>query len=529
MIKRTCLRLILVICLLVGFLPSLVFADNTYSRYYGSDRIATALTVCDAGWSAGSWAVILAPADQANLVDALAVSSLAGQKDIPILLTYKDSLDQRVINKIANIHATTVYVIGAISDPVYEQVANMSGVTTVRIKGKDRWETAKKINDYLLTPAGTIVVGYDSMADALSASSYAAAHRYALVLADSQGRIPAGQNLYGSSTIIVGNTDKVRDISGAVRISGTDSFARNEKLIEKLSFSYDKIYIANGFDSHLVDALVISPLAGRNKSPVLLAGNNNIQASGIVNTMLKSTSEVIALGGTSVVSDSLRNQIKFTAPDLRVESVTPTSLNCINIRFSDKIDPVSAADPKNYYINGKDLTTGKFAGSQPVVSDDNQTVSIILNPPAGAGESLNIEINGNTIYDKSRNRTALYYKGSTQYSDYTYPVVNSVSLTGDNQLTVILSEPVKIPALSDCKKWVLDYSDLENWKLDSVTASNNVFGYGFALQLNFNASIRNGLGLGDHKLTVKAGSSEGQLSDAAGLIVYDQDLTFKIN
>jgi len=519
--------LVLVISLLLGLLPNHILADTTYGRIYGADRIETALKVCDDGWTSAH-TVILAPSDQANLVDALAAAPLAGQKNAPILLTPKNKLDQRVYNKIVNLGATNVYIVGAISDDIYEQF-KITNILTYQLKGKDRLETAKKINAQLLNPAGSIVVGYTSLADALSASSYAAAYRYAIILADSKGKIPAGQTLYGASTIIVGNTNQVADITGALRISGNNQYERNARLLEKLPYKYDRIYVANGYDNHLVDSLVISPLAARFNAPILLTNNSAIEGAGIVNASIQSTSQVIALGGPSVVADTVRNKISYVAPDLRVESITPINLNSLRIRFTEKVDKTSAEDRKNYIFNGSDLSTGKYAGSTPILQEDEQTVLIMFYGKADDGESIQVGVKANSVYNKSRNQTALYYTNTVAMNDNAIPTVKSVKVTGDRQLTVEFSETVRIPVLENCEKWILDFGDLKARGLTSVDSPYGLYGYDYIVHLNFDNSIKDGLGKGIHKLKVKSGDSGGQLSDASLNTVREVEFEFRID
>jgi putative cell wall-binding protein len=72
--------------------PLNAFADTgvTTARLFGSDRVGTAIAVADAGWTTAD-TVILAPSDDADLVDALLAAPLAG-KTSPILLTDPNTL-----------------------------------------------------------------------------------------------------------------------------------------------------------------------------------------------------------------------------------------------------------------------------------------------------------------------------------------------------------------------------------------------------------------------------------------------------
>lgn len=512
--------IIITVILLLTNIPCL-YADTAPSRIYGADRIETALKVCDQGWADGAVNIILAPADQANLVDALAASSLAGQKNAPILLTYKNKLDIRVKTKISTLRASMVYIVGAISDEISEEIDKMNDVTVVRLKGANRLETTKKINDLLTNPAGTFIVGYNSLADALTVSSYAAANRYAIILADSKGNIPTGQKVLGSSAVIVGNSDQVRDITGAYRISGINIFQRNKNMIERFPYQYDKVYIANGYDNHLVDALIIASLAAKYNAPVLLTNNSNIEAGGIVNASLKSTSEIIALGGASVVTDAVRDTLRYVAPDMRVENVKSLNLNSIEIRFSEKVDQVTATDVRNYKINGYDLTQGTYAASLPLLQEDMQSLMLLLYKPAEQGERLNIEINN--VKNMQKSKTILAYRNDISLVDNTRPKIDSVKVRSEQELAVKFSELVKMPDLKKCEEWQLDYVRLKDRKLESVKGLNEHNCYSDTVILKFEGSIRNALGYGTHRLVVTQGSAGGQLSDAAGFTFVEEN------
>lgn len=519
--KRWCC-LLLVILLLLLSLPANLYAGLGHQRLYGSDRAATALAVCDEGWQDGVKTVILAPSNQSNIIDALAVSSLAGQLDVPILITDKNTLDQRVKTKLLTMQVGLVYVVGAISDNIAEELRKMQNVNVVAVKGKDRYETNKKINGLLINPAGSVIVGYNSLADALSISSYAAANRYAIILADPQGNVPAAQKIYGSTPIIIGNTTEVKPQSAELRITGADAFARNAKIVETLNYSFSKVYIANGYDNHLVDALVVSPLAGRYKAPILLSNNASLASAGRVNASVNSDTIVTALGGPTVIYDSISNLIQYASPDLRVDSVTALSLNLLRIKFSEPLEKASAENRANYIIGEGDLTIGPFAGSIPMLQEDKQTVLIQLYAPAQQGRSIEIQIKKGKIYSEYKERTAIDYTNTVTLSDSTNPKIEQITTSPElNLITVTFSEPVRTPAKSDCEKWTVDFQTFRDLKLSEVEPVNETSGFAIKFKLHFENTR---IGQGYHKFLIRTGSVGGQLSDAASNTFIEQEL-----
>ncbi|MEL1133806.1 cell wall-binding repeat-containing protein [Desulfitobacterium sp. THU1] len=289
--------------MVLSMAPASIFAANADTdRLAGTDRIGTALAIADEGWDSAN-TVILAPADQANLVDSLAAAPLAGQENAPVLLTFKGKLDAGVKTRIADLKAGKVYVIGAISDAVAAEVDAIDGVSVEKLAGADRWATADKINTKLSKPAGTFVVGYNAIPDALSVASYAAAEDYAIVLANADGTVPASK-LVGDKTYLVGGSGVVKDYSGATRLGGADRYATNKSVVEGLSYNFDKVYVANGLS--MVDALAASSLAAQNDAAILLTNGTSVPAGAGIKDKL---GMVVALGGTGVVSDSVINSL----------------------------------------------------------------------------------------------------------------------------------------------------------------------------------------------------------------------------
>ena len=289
--------------------PVQAFADTgvTAARLFGSDRVGTAVAVANAGWTTADTA-ILAPSADANLVDALAAAPLAG-KTTPILLTENDSLNVVTANELGKLGVTKVYVVGAINQPVIDQLTAM-GITPTVLKGADRTETAAAISSKLTNPAGSFVVGYDALADALSVASYAAANNYSILVANPDGTLPESEATYkGAEVNIIGGPTLVKDIEGAKRYYGADRFATNQAVLNAFTYKYDNVYVANGTNAHLVDSLVASSLAAKSGAPIVLADDNSVTAAAEVFGKLATNAVVTALGGKTVVTDEITTQL----------------------------------------------------------------------------------------------------------------------------------------------------------------------------------------------------------------------------
>ncbi|HWQ89231.1 MAG TPA: cell wall-binding repeat-containing protein, partial [Desulfitobacteriaceae bacterium] len=290
--------------------PFNLSADNgvTTARLFGTDRIGTAVVVSSTGWMTADTA-ILAPAADANLVDALAAAPLAG-KASPILLTEKDNLNSTTKAELQRLRVTKVFAVGAINQTVVDQLNAIGGITVTVLKGEDRTATAAAIAAKLINPAGSFVVGYGALADALSVASYAAANNYSILVANPDGSLPASEAAFkGANVNIIGGPSLVDDIAGATRHYGTDRFATNKAVLNALVYNYDKVYVANGTDAHLVDSLIASSLAAKSGAPIVLCDAGGAAAASDVQAKLAANAVVTALGGSTIVSENVLNEV----------------------------------------------------------------------------------------------------------------------------------------------------------------------------------------------------------------------------
>ncbi|MDR1320576.1 MAG: cell wall-binding repeat-containing protein [Gracilibacteraceae bacterium] len=275
----------------------------------GADRVQTSVAISRQGWTSAE-TVILAPGGQNNLIDALAVAPLAGQEKAPILLS-TGSLDPAVVAEIQRLGAKKVYAVGAVSQTAIEALEALPGLTVETLRGASRFETAELVGAKLTAPKGTFIVGYNAIADAVSAASFAAANGYAIQIASPDGWLarPLPVADAGSATIgsiresgaqpdsakgrasddhdttrvnpefsdlpvyILGGPTLLRDVPGATRLYGATRYETNKAVRDALNIEYTNIYTADG--NTLVDALTGSALAAQTKAAIVLLPGND--------------------------------------------------------------------------------------------------------------------------------------------------------------------------------------------------------------------------------------------------------------
>ncbi|WP_018212309.1 cell wall-binding repeat-containing protein [Desulfitobacterium hafniense] len=312
--------------MVLSMAPVSVFAADEDTRLAGADRYLTSIKIAEKAYASADTAVVAA-GNPNNLVDALAAAPLAAQEDAPIYLTDKADMNDDVVKSMKALGVDKVIVVGAAASKAVVDELKAAGFSVEEVKGAGRVETAEAINAKLTAPAGTFVVGYDGVADAMSVASYAAANNYAIVVTNQNGVA----NGTVDADYIVGGTTRVKDIAGAKRLAGADRYDTNKQVIAELDFDFGKVYVGNGLT--LADALVGSVLAAQTDSPIALTDGKTVKAD--VASNLTDDSVIVALGGTAAVSNSVIDAVKNppSTGEFKVESVKAAAANAIEVTF----------------------------------------------------------------------------------------------------------------------------------------------------------------------------------------------------
>lgn len=158
-----------------------IYGNSQVIRYSGQNRYGTAAEVAKALGTQGQ--AVIASGEDAHFSDALAISSFAAYKGIPILFSEENNLPIDTQNVLEKQNVTTAYIAGGegvISAKVFAQLPGAS-----RYGGSDRYDTAIQIANGLQmnTSHICVVTGLD-FPDALVAGNLAA-HSYSpLIMVD---------------------------------------------------------------------------------------------------------------------------------------------------------------------------------------------------------------------------------------------------------------------------------------------------------------------------------------------------------
>ncbi|OLN33839.1 cell wall-binding repeat-containing protein [Desulfosporosinus metallidurans] len=272
-----------------------------------------------------------------------------------------------------------------------------SQVSHLRLSGVDRFQTAKAISEQVNsgTVQDVILTSGNNFPDALSASVLAKKLNAPIILVDGkvQGSSDAlnyiSQHLSKTGTVhIIGGTGIIgSDFETLLspnykidRIGGYDRYDTDVLIAQKLNVAKNTpVVIASG--ENFPDALSISSVASSKGYPILLVGSSMSQ--GVTDFIANDQpSQVYIVGGTSVVSDSVKAQVQSLAPSTLITRLAG------NDRFdtAGQIASTFSLNPKTLYLasgmNFPDALAGSALASitgDPIILIDPTTKAV---PPA---------------------------------------------------------------------------------------------------------------------------------------------------
>jgi 5'-nucleotidase len=307
----------------VGTLPEPV----AVTRAGGATRIETAIAV--SGRFDAADTVVLARQDE--YADALNGAPLAASVDGPLLLTYTDDLPDEVADRIADLGATDVVVLGgeaAVSADVVDALESQD-LTVQRLAGPTRFETAVAITNRLIadgTSSGESVFLVEGAnpdrdrgwPDGVSVSAYAA-FAGVPILPVVRDEVPAPvqaklDELSPTQVALVGGTAAIsQEVEDGIdapivrRLAGSGRYETSMAVYdEAVTVGMDPAtkYLATG--AKFADALTGGATAGAMGNPLLLVPGEDITAFPPALARVRASwdllEQVVLLGGTAAIS-----------------------------------------------------------------------------------------------------------------------------------------------------------------------------------------------------------------------------------
>lgn len=319
MVYKKGISLLLILIIITSFFTNIkAEAQNSVSgeRISGADRYQTCINISKTGWPVSSTSGVAIIATGKDFPDALSAAPLAKKYNAPILLAESNTLDQALSSELTRLVVKKVYIVGgpaAVSLDIDNKLKAM-GIASVRLSGKDRYETSAAVANEIGTASKIVVVTGEDFPDALSIAPWAA-NSGAPILLTLPDRLPASiegyikKNSITNSYVIGGkgavNESTMSLLPNPARISGQDRFATNAAVLNAFNNEFDlnKIYIATG--NNFPDALSGSALAALTKSPIILSSAGPLPVTkSYVDANINRVNQVFILGGEGVVSNS---------------------------------------------------------------------------------------------------------------------------------------------------------------------------------------------------------------------------------
>ena len=258
--------------------------------------------------------------------DALAGNGLTKYYDAPILLTNGTTIDPSVEKFIKDYEVKNVIILGG-TDAVAGSVETSfekQGLTTTRLKGENRYETAAAIAERIaLFNKGEIkealIASGEDFADALVASVPAAVYGTPILLT-AKNSVPAATaeaikefkvakaTVIGGDAAISDTTYGQLNIATKERVYGTNRQVTSMKVADKFFPQAGSAYVAGGMN--FSDALVGGALAANKKAPILLTNEKELTKEVADYITTHKITDVTILGGTAAVTAAVETALE---------------------------------------------------------------------------------------------------------------------------------------------------------------------------------------------------------------------------
>ncbi|WP_088229003.1 cell wall-binding repeat-containing protein [Desulfosporosinus sp. FKB] len=366
--------------------------DSITDRIYGTTLYDTAIEISKAGWDQAPVAVL---ATGQNFPDALTGSVLAHKVNGPLLLTESDHLDPAVLSELKRLGTKNVYLLGgtvALSSSI-EQTLKDQGITPTRLAGTDQYGTAAAIAG-VATPTSdqAFIVNGEHFPDALSISSYAAAHGIPILLTRPDSlpaeTVSALAQMGVQKVTLIGGTAVIQKtvedqlaklpqpVTVTARYAGYDQYETNSIVLNQLPYDSSHVYVATG--ENFPDALAGAALAAKTNSPIFLFPSKPLASytSSYLDQKRSSGTAFTILGGWGVINYKMESILRTGVVQPRISlqftqgalSGTKGMLSQLQSIPSPATDYADLIGPSWYYLD--DAANGNVTGGWDATAAD---------------------------------------------------------------------------------------------------------------------------------------------------------------
>lgn len=308
--------------------PDRVVGGNSLegiTRLAGADRFATAAAVSAASFAPGVPVAYVATGD--NFPDALAAGAAAAHHGGPVLLVRSNGVPGATSSELARLRPQRIVVVGGpsvISDGVVEALRGYATTGVIeRLAGTNRYGTAAAVSAHTFAPGVPVafVATGTNYPDALAGVAAAGVAGGPILLTQPDA-LPADtvaelSRLAPGRIVVLGGPSVVFDpvvaglasyTSGSVtRLAGADRYATSVAVSTATFAGASTVFVATG--GAFPDALGGGPVAGNLPAPLILVRSGSLPAPVAAELQRLDPDEVVILGGTGAVSQTVAVQI----------------------------------------------------------------------------------------------------------------------------------------------------------------------------------------------------------------------------
>lgn len=321
--------------------------------------------------------------------DILCSTSLASQKNCPILLIEENKIQTSVINEIKRLKVKSAYLIGGekVISKYIEKELNSINVNPIRISGKDRYETSIKIADIMdnTNKVNEIVLSSgNEVADVVTIAPIAGSRNMPIILTkkDSLGEYKNWLDKMDIKNTYIISKEEISDkilkyLKNPIKIIGKDIYEINSNIIDKFyqGKTLDKIYLCKGKigkNDELIDAMLISPLAANENVPIVIVDNkvSSYQEEVLKSKKIKSIVQVGYGISEESVKDIYKIKDSFKEPVIPDTPKPPSKPENADIPDVDE-EATEPEKPNIPDIENPDIGDGGSTDTEETINPEN--------------------------------------------------------------------------------------------------------------------------------------------------------------
>jgi len=267
--------------------------------------------------------VILASGEK--YTDVLTATVLGNEKDAPILLAQKNSIDKKTLAEIKRLNVEDIIISGGIDSVSNKVEEQLKGYNVTRIAGQDRYETAVRIGDEVRKITGnkteSMLVDGTNFPDVITMSSLASHKRVPILLTEPQKLTNTTKDTiksWGVNDVTLGGgyNSVSKDIENNLGVSKVSRFGGEDRYetAELIGAEVRKV-IGNSSDMVLVDGtnfpdgITINSLASNFKSPIMLTEPDTLNKITCDKISEWSIENILIGGGYDSVSKKIEDNL----------------------------------------------------------------------------------------------------------------------------------------------------------------------------------------------------------------------------